>query len=78
MRSDRIVARIGTLMVCLLGAVWMFGQASGTVRGTVIMAGEGSPIHGVSVQILELQLMADTDENGQYQLARSPREPIRS
>ena len=73
-----ILVITAALAVPLLGPSSIFAQApqlqgtAGTVRGTVTMAGEGRPVHGVAVQIFELRRIGETDEAGEFRLDQVP------
>ncbi|HWP85020.1 MAG TPA: TonB-dependent receptor plug domain-containing protein, partial [Terriglobia bacterium] len=61
------------LLMFLQGFVpFAHGQAGGSIRGTVTLAGDGSPIHGVPVRILELGLSVLTAADGSYAFAEVP------
>ncbi|MBI3894940.1 MAG: TonB-dependent receptor [Acidobacteria bacterium] len=50
----------------------LFGQSEGIVQGTVTLFGEGKPLHGVRVRIVESNRATVTDENGRYELRQIP------
>jgi iron complex outermembrane receptor protein len=49
-----------------------FGQASGTLKGTVTLETSGTPAHGATVTILQLKRSTETDENGAYEIQNVP------
>lgn len=69
--------RIPSIAIFLLLSLFVFryaglAQSSGTLRGTVTFAGEGTPIHGVPVRILELGLSTFTGDGGTYEFQQVP------
>jgi iron complex outermembrane recepter protein len=56
------------ILACTLAA---FGQ-TGKISGTVTLAQDGSVMHGVSVEILELKRTAITNQTGQYEFTDIP------
>ena len=48
------------------------GQSGGSLRGTVTLVGEGTPIHGVAVRVMELGLFTITDDDGTYEFPQTP------
>jgi iron complex outermembrane receptor protein len=60
----------------LLAAVFVpsqsIAQNSGTVRGTVTLFGEDSPIHGVPIRIVELNRSTLTEDDGSYEFTNVP------
>src|SRR3989337_2178884 len=47
-------------------------QTSGRLHGVVTLAGEGTPLHGVPIRILELGLSTLTGDAGEYQFPQVP------
>ena len=47
-------------------------QAGGTVRGTVILAEGGTPIHNAIVNLIQLRRSTETDANGAYEFTNVP------
>jgi len=72
MRRKDILVGLVMFFFCLVGTQSAFGQASGTVQGTVTLSGEGMPVHGVDVRIVGLGRTTETDESGRYQLDQIP------
>jgi iron complex outermembrane receptor protein len=53
----------------------LFGQTQaggGGVRGTVVLAEGGTPLHNVMVNIVQLKRSTETDENGAYEFQSVP------
>src|SRR5687767_13347129 len=48
------------------------GQGGATLRGTVTLENSGTPVHNVTVTILQLRRSVDTDENGKYEFTNLP------
>ncbi|HYP25422.1 MAG TPA: TonB-dependent receptor [Blastocatellia bacterium] len=48
------------------------GQASGTLRGTVTMRDNGTPLHNTIVTIVQLKRSVETDEKGNYEFTQVP------
>ncbi|MGH9784041.1 MAG: carboxypeptidase-like regulatory domain-containing protein, partial [Terriglobia bacterium] len=69
-RNDVLVELV--LFVCWVGAQTTFGQAPGSLQGTVTLSGEGMPVHGVDVRIVQLGRTAESGENGRYQFDQIP------
>ncbi|OFW09910.1 MAG: hypothetical protein A3G20_03100 [Acidobacteria bacterium RIFCSPLOWO2_12_FULL_59_11] len=53
-------------------AATSFGQTEGSIQGTVTLAGEGTPLQGARVRILQLNRTATTDQEGQYRFENVP------
>jgi iron complex outermembrane receptor protein len=49
-----------------------FGQSSGALRGTVTLADSGSPLHNVSVSIVQLKRTVETNESGVFEFSELP------
>jgi iron complex outermembrane recepter protein len=49
-----------------------FGQSGGTLRGVVTLGNNGSPLHDVSVQIVQLKRTVGTDDEGVYEFKDVP------
>ena len=47
-------------------------QTGGSLRGAVTLAGEGAPIHGVPVRIMELGVSTMTGDEGNYEFQQVP------
>lgn len=60
------------LAAVLLLASICFGQSSGSLRGVVTLDNSGSPLHDVSIHIVELKRTVETDENGAYEFKDLP------
>jgi iron complex outermembrane recepter protein len=60
------------LVVFFINALTVFGQAGGTIRGTVTSAVNNTPIPGVSVQLTQLRRNAETNEQGVYEFTGIP------
>ena len=73
MRGTRVTGFILTFAF-LLGSFSpaVAGQAAGTLRGTVTLENGGTPVHNVTVTILQLRRSVDTDENGKYEFTNVP------
>jgi iron complex outermembrane recepter protein len=70
---DMKVRYIGSLLVTVLSlASLCFGQSSGTLRGVVTLGNNGSPLHDVSIQIVQLKRTVETDDNGAYEFNDVP------
>jgi iron complex outermembrane receptor protein len=59
------------LIACMLAAIFApavgLSQQPGVLRGRVTLYGSGTPLHNVSVTILQLRLTTETDDNGEYE-----------
>jgi iron complex outermembrane receptor protein len=49
-----------------------FGQTNGTLRGKVIYAESGKPLHDAQVQIPQLKISTQTDDEGNYEIKNLP------
>jgi iron complex outermembrane receptor protein len=49
-----------------------FAQATGTIRGTVTLAGDDKVIHNAIVTVVQLKRSVQTDESGAYEVAGVP------
>ena len=49
-----------------------FAQSSAKISGTITLVGEDSVLHEVSVQIVELKRVTETDTDGRYEFAGLP------
>ena len=49
-----------------------FAQATGTLRGTITLEGDRSPLHNVIVTIVELKRSVETDEKGVFEFQQVP------
>jgi iron complex outermembrane receptor protein len=58
--------------VALLSLVAAAAQSGGTVRGSVTLFGDNSPIHGVPVRIVELNRSVLTDDDGAFEFTDVP------
>jgi iron complex outermembrane receptor protein len=59
------------LLIIPTAAVTVFAQG-GSIRGTVTYSGDGSAIHGASIQIVELRRSVVTDDAGRYEFTGVP------
>ncbi|MBI4460662.1 MAG: TonB-dependent receptor [Acidobacteria bacterium] len=72
-RKDSMGGHSARLLILgLFLAAVAFGQDDGSVRGTVTLAGEGTPLHGVRLRLLRLNRTATTDEQGNYSFENVP------
>ncbi|MFM9904631.1 MAG: TonB-dependent receptor [Pyrinomonadaceae bacterium] len=63
---------ISVLFISVLFSFSAFAQVTGTISGTVRLAGEDTVLHEASVQIVELKRTTATDKNGFYQFIGLP------
>jgi Carboxypeptidase regulatory-like domain len=65
---------IGALLSVVLLVPAAFGQANGTLRGTVTLdtAGAGQPARGVTVTVLRINRSAVTGDDGTYEISEIP------
>jgi iron complex outermembrane recepter protein len=63
---------ITTTALLLIAAVQIVAQQTGTVRGTVTSQVNSAPLPGVSVNIPQLRLSAETNEAGVYEIQNVP------
>jgi iron complex outermembrane recepter protein len=65
---------IGALLSVVLLVPTAFGQANGTLRGTVTLdtAGAGQPARGVTVTVLRINRSAVTGDDGTYEISEIP------
>ncbi|HEX8846004.1 MAG TPA: TonB-dependent receptor [Pyrinomonadaceae bacterium] len=47
-------------------------QASGTLRGSVVLGENGKPVHNVLITIVQLKRTTNTDEEGKYEFTNVP------
>ncbi len=68
MQSRSYLSRLALIVfgLCSLAATG-FGQAGGTLRGTVTLADGGGAVHNVRVTIIQLKRSTETDEKGNYE-----------
>ncbi len=69
MRRLLSIVTWGVAFLLLPGIAW---AQQGTVTGEVTDAQDGQPLPGATVQIVEAQMGAATDANGQYRIANVP------
>jgi iron complex outermembrane recepter protein len=73
MRSTRFFSGLLILLSVLSGArAPVFAQATGTIRGVVTLDSDGSPLHQVSVSIVQLRRGVETDDNGAFVFQNVP------
>ena len=74
MKKIGIVVRILvlSLLVSTLVSTGSFAQTGGAIKGVVTVAGEGSPLHGVPVRIVELNRSILTGDDGSYEFQQVP------
>ncbi len=58
--------------ILLLAGIASFGQDTGKITGKVTFGGDNSPLHQVSVRIVELKRSTVTDESGSYAFTDVP------
>ena len=61
---------VALLFSCLAPAG--FGQATGTIRGTVTLADDNKVIHNAIITVVQLKRSVQTDENGTFEVAQVP------
>jgi iron complex outermembrane receptor protein len=59
-------------MVLTLLPLSALGQGTGTLRGTVTLAASGDPLHRATVTVSRLGRVAETGEDGKYEIAGLP------
>ena len=59
-------------VILLLASVACLAQNTSTITGTVKLAGEDTVLHQASIQVVELNRTAITDQNGSYKFAGLP------
>jgi iron complex outermembrane receptor protein len=64
----KIMKRIFFVIVILMSAN-AFAQDTGTIRGKVTSQVNGEPLAGVSVEIMQLRKIVETDSDGKYEFA---------
>lgn len=72
MRLSRTLAVCLALVVPLLFPSVGKAQSGGTVRGTVTLDNNGSPLHNVTVQIVQLHRSTETNQSGEYSIENVP------
>ena len=72
MKSEKLFSVILTFVLVFSLPTFGFGQATGTLKGTVSLETSGTPAHGASVTILQLKRSTETDENGAYEFQNIP------
>ena len=72
MIGKRVFSVILTLIFAFSLPASSFGQATGTLKGTVTLETSGKPTHGVIVTILQLRRSADTGDDGTYEIQNVP------
>ncbi|MDX2152474.1 MAG: TonB-dependent receptor [Bryobacteraceae bacterium] len=64
--------RLHLLLLGTLAAAAASAQNSGTLKGTVVLDGKGSPIHHASVLIVQLGRTAETADDGSFEFRNVP------
>lgn len=63
-------------MACVLAALFIpaigLCQSAGALRGKVTLYGSGTPLHNVSVTVVQLKLTTETNDNGEYEFRDLP------
>jgi iron complex outermembrane receptor protein len=72
MRSRKLASLIVSSIFVFSLPTFGFGQATGTLKGTVSLETSGTPAHGASVTILQLKRSTETDEKGAYEFQNIP------
>jgi iron complex outermembrane receptor protein len=72
MKGKKLFSVILMLVTVLSLPVFCFGQATGTLKGTVTLEASGKPVHGVIVTILQLKRSVDTGDDGTYEIQNVP------
>src|SRR5829696_10553595 len=73
MRGKKITGFFLTFAVLLSNlSLALAGQAGTTLRGAVTLENSGTPVHNVTVTILQLRRSVDTDESGKYEFTNLP------
>ncbi len=72
--SCRCLTRLaaGALISISFSLAPLWAQSSGSIEGTVSLEQTGSPMHGVSVELLELARTTITEDDGTYEFDRVP------
>ncbi|MBI4442001.1 MAG: TonB-dependent receptor [Acidobacteria bacterium] len=63
---------VPVLVLFFLISTGGFAQTGGAIKGVVTVAGEGSPLHGVPVRIVELNRSILTGDDGSYEFQQVP------
>jgi iron complex outermembrane receptor protein len=73
MRRSKFISGflISVFMLSSVALVYA-AQGSTTLRGKVILGDNGTPVHNVTVTILQLRRTAETDDNGVYEFQNIP------
>ena len=75
------MVKIRVLLLATSCAVFATSQVTAqglrTVRGTVLAARDSTPISGVSIRVIEFNILAQSDQAGRFQLIHVPRSPAR-
>jgi iron complex outermembrane recepter protein len=65
---NKILRIVFTLILILVALpIITYTQENGSVKGKVIYEHNGNPLHNVSIQIVQLRRMVETDEEGTYE-----------
>ena len=72
MPKKRNDIRHTVVLVLLVIPLSSFGQTNASLRGVVTLTGKATPLHGVTVRIVELGRAVITDEKGAYEFPQVP------
>jgi iron complex outermembrane recepter protein len=61
-----------TILILSALLVTVFCQTGGTVKGVVTLEKNNSPLHNVSITIVQLSLTTETNDKGEYQFLQVP------
>lgn len=63
---------VSLIAIVAFAATASLAQSGGTLQGTVTLQGKGTPLHQVSIRIVQLKRGIETDAKGQYRLSNVP------
>ena len=68
------VSILSALFFCLPCVMWAQarGDASGTIRGSVVLDENSAPLHNAEVYVLRTTRRAETDDDGSFQITGLP------
>src|ERR1051325_5511302 len=73
MNRSKLISGFLLFALVLSGVPLAFaGQGGATLQGKVVFEDKGTPIHGVTVTILQLRRSVETDDNGAYEFRDVP------
>jgi iron complex outermembrane receptor protein len=72
MQRSKLIIGFLILLLSLSSVPVSFAQTGGKLRGTVTIGDSGTPVHNVTITILQLKRSVETDEEGKYEFTDVP------